>query len=161
MLRLIRDLLIPVVPLMTLARILLDEGIAVSLIGDWPELEIPPGQRERVRILAFQDPDPWREVAVLAHLSPLGIVSPLVWEAVAAGVAIVAPEHPSDAQFGALPSLLKPEVEYQRLRNPQWITGLKSLLKDGALRQKLAVAAQARRDALLAAELPAAGSLSV
>ncbi len=140
MLRLIRDVLIPTVPPLTLARLLADQGIAVTLIGDWPDFEAREADGDRVRMQSFGQPvrETWREVAVLAHLSPLGVVSPLIWEAVAAEIAIVAPEHPSDRQFGALASLLKPNAEFSHLPPQQFVTGIKNLLRDNAQRKKIA-----------------------
>ena len=64
-------------------------------------------------MLPFTRPpaDLWHEVAVLVHRSPLGEVSPLVWEAVAANVALIASQNPANS-FGGACSLLQPDTEF-------------------------------------------------
>jgi hypothetical protein len=147
MLRLVRDVLIPAVPVVALARALAAAQVPVTLIGDWPDLETPAGDG-RFRRIGFEGAaGAWDEVAVLAHLSPAGTVSPLVWNAVAAGVAVAAPEHPADAEAGALPALLRPDAEYVHPRPGQFLTAVKALLRDAGQRQRVAAAALARLQA--------------
>ena len=70
MLRLVRDVLIPAVPVVALARALAAAQVPVTLIGDWPDLETPAGDG-RFRRIGFEGAaGAWDEVAVLAHLSP-------------------------------------------------------------------------------------------
>ena len=140
MLRMIRDVLIPAVPVLTLARMLVDQGISVTLIGDWPDFEIREGDGDRVKIQPFghAESNVWREIAVLAHLSPSGVVSPVLWDAVAAAVAVIGPEHPSDRQFGAITDLLKSNAEFCHPRPQQFLSGIKNLLRDNAQRRKFA-----------------------
>jgi len=89
MLRIIRDILIPAVPLLMLAQKLRDEKFDVKLIGEWPGAE--PNWSSA-----------WEKIGVLVHLSPWGVVSPLIADAIKAGVQVIAPEHPSDKQAGSL-----------------------------------------------------------
>ncbi|MCL2645777.1 MAG: hypothetical protein FWD61_02090 [Phycisphaerales bacterium] len=113
MLRIIRDALIPSVPLLTLAKKLREEKFDVELVGEWPGMQSSTNWAPA-----------WEKVGVLVHLSPWGVVSPLVMEAVAVGVRIVAPEHPSDKQAGSLP-LAKVSVR-------QLIPSIKRFLKENA-----------------------------
>lgn len=142
MLRLVRDLLVPYIPLLALARALLDGGMSVSLLGDWPEWD--PGKTGQSRLVPFAVPPAqrWAEVAVLVHLSPTGTLSPLVGEAIASGIPLVAPEHPADALPGSLATLLSPNLQYLRPRPAQLLTAIRGLLGDAPRRQALATAAQ-------------------
>jgi hypothetical protein len=122
---LIRDVLAPVVPLLTLAQSLVEAGLALSLIGDWPELEL----RGDVRKVPFEAPpaERWREVAVLLHHSPTGVWSPIVWEAwkvmPVAGVL-----HGWDGQEGSLARTWAAGPEFVQVRSNQLIPTLKRLV---------------------------------
>jgi hypothetical protein len=146
MLRIIREVLIPSLPPLALAETLVNQGIALTLIGHWPGLEQRIKGNEsahHARIVPFEDYTraQWHDVAVLAHLSPSGTVSPLLWDAIAAEVTAVAPDHPSDRHPGSLATLLAPESQYARSSPQQFVASLKSLLRDSTRRQKLSAAA--------------------
>src|SRR6478735_4258480 len=101
MYKLIRDVLIPTVPLMMLARKLVEAGFALTLIGDWPEWEQAGGERGDVRLVPFAAPvaERWREVGVLVHHSPAGAWSPLVHQTFRT-IPVVAVLHGWDGQAG-------------------------------------------------------------
>jgi hypothetical protein len=142
MMRLVRDLLVPYIPPLALAEALVDGGMAVSLVGDWPEWESGPSKLARLVPFAASAAERWAEVAVLVHLSPTGTLSPLLGEAIACDIPVVAPEHPADALPGSLATLLKPDHQYLRPRPAQLLTAIRGLLGDAPRRQALAVAAQ-------------------
>ncbi len=147
MLRLVRDILIPTVPLLTLAQHLIAQHIPLRLIGDWQGLEVPAG--DAVVVQQFPvcasggacERVHWEDVAILVHLSPSGMISPLLWEAVGAGVPIVSPKHATDVQGGALATVLKPESQYAHPARQQFVATVKALLRDGGRRASLAAAA--------------------
>ena len=140
MLRLVRDLLLPAMTRMSLATALVEERISVTLIGEWPEWETRPGTDVRIVPFASQPEERWREVAVLAHVAPDGAVSPLMWEAVAAGVPLIAAEQATDAWPGSIAALLAQDA-YAHPRPGQYFPVLRGLLNDASQRQKLASAA--------------------
>jgi hypothetical protein len=106
MLRIIRDVLIPALPVVTLARTLFQQDIPLRLIGDWPGIEAWGGTVvESFNTFAGLG-ERWRNAAAVVHLSPWGTVSPIILEAAAAGVPVIAPRHPTDGFAGALPQLL-------------------------------------------------------
>lgn len=146
MLRIIRDVLIPAVPLAELAAALAAENIALTLIGDWPGIErrLSRATSGQVRMVPFAQlaDSTWDDVALLAHLSPEGTVSPILWDAVAAGVALAAPKHASDGFEGSLATLLTPEKEYARPLAKDYLATIRSLLRDGSRREKLSVDAK-------------------
>jgi hypothetical protein len=145
--RIIREVLIPSLPLLTLARVLVDAGVSVALIGSWPGLS-----GERIRCVPFDTytTRDWDDVAVLAHLAPEGAVSPLSWDAVTAGVPVISPEHASDKHFGSITELLKPDIEFAHPRPAHYLTTIKSLLGDTARRAKVSSAARERLSELAA-----------
>ncbi len=140
LLRLIRDVLIPTLPLLTLAKNLHEQNIPSLLIGTWPAPSHPSARH--VPFNAYS-PETWEEVAILVQFSPQGIVPPLLWHAVNNKIPITAPEHPTDLQKGSLPQLLTPEKQYARARPREFLNYLKSLLKDPTRREQLAAAALA------------------
>ncbi len=132
MLRIIRDVLIPHLPLVTLAETLAALDVPLLLLGDWPSDQLA-ADGSKIAAIPFADYShrSWDEVALFAHLSPAGIVSPFFWEAVAAGICIAAPEHPADTQPGALPSLL-PAAAFAHISPNAYVAQLKQLLRDAA-----------------------------
>ena len=81
MLRIIRDVLIPALPLLILAKTLVEHGLPLTLVGDWTGLErlVSSAARSRhVRMIRFEDAsaESWNETAVLAYLSPTGTFRP-------------------------------------------------------------------------------------
>jgi hypothetical protein len=163
MLRLIRDMLIPAIPLLTLVRTLVTEGFPLTLIGDWPDLDLPAAlgspsasspDSGHVQRFSFHETDPWRDVAGLFHFMPEGTVSPLLWDAVGKGIAIFSPEHPSDPQPGSLATLLAPDRDYCRPRRSQWLTALRNFLRDYEFRGRLQASALLRLDQAFAQRAP-------
>jgi hypothetical protein len=82
----------------------------------------------------------WVDVAVLAVLSPTGMVSPVVLEGAMAGVAVVSPAGAWDQWEGGLSSLLKADVEFARPGARQFLGMVKGLLREG--RGKTVVSSQ-------------------
>ena len=155
MLRIVRDVLIPTLPLLVAVEKFTDENVPLRLIGDWPGITptenivvepFPAWHEDGMPALA------WSDAAILFHLSPTGTIPPLLWHAIAAGIALLAPQHPTDASTVALPTLLKPNTEFAHPSPSQWLTTLKSLLRDADRRTRLATAARAR---LTASQTPA------
>ncbi len=148
MLRILRDVLIPALPLLIAVEKLADENTPLRLIGDWTGvtrtenivIEPFPAWHENATTPAIH----WSDVALLLHLSPTATIPPLLWHAISTGIAILAPQHPTDNAPGALPTLLKPNAEFAHPALSQWLSTLKSLLRDADRRSKLAAAARAR-----------------
>jgi hypothetical protein len=133
---------------MVLAGALARESAPLALVGDWPGVtaHLPAqtaGDSARVRHVPFASlgADDWQGIAVLAHLSPEGTVSPLIWNAIAAGCAIAAPRHPADTIDGSLPTVLKPEAMFAHPAPQHFLSTLLSLLKDTPRREKLSASA--------------------
>ncbi|MGN6369108.1 MAG: hypothetical protein ACTHN5_12675 [Phycisphaerae bacterium] len=148
MLRIVRDVLIPTLPLHIAVEKIASEKIALRLVGDWPSFT-PTDATAIEPFPPFQQNDDasatlWSDVALLVHLSPTGTISPVLWQAVAAGVAIVSPQHPADAAAGSLAALMKPNAEFAHPSAAQWLATLRSLLRDADRRSKFAAAARAR-----------------
>jgi hypothetical protein len=146
MLRVIRDVLIPTLPLLTLAETLANQNLPLRLIGDWTGFHAPGADVTLEPFPAWNNGKPgaeihWNDCAILLHLSPAASVSPYLWSAIANGVAIVAPQHPTDILAGSLPSLLKPNTEYARPTPAQLFATLKLLLRDSDRRSQLVAAA--------------------
>ncbi|HVT81322.1 MAG TPA: hypothetical protein VHM90_11760, partial [Phycisphaerae bacterium] len=142
MLRIIRDVLIPAVPPLTLAANLAREGLPLLLIGAWPNLHLPvPSDAQRISFDQYT-PDAWGSAALLIHLSPEGTFSPLLLEAIAGGVAVAAPTHPTSAHAGAFPGGLAADRDFAQPAPRQLIAAVKTLLRDGARRERLATAAK-------------------
>jgi hypothetical protein len=143
MLRILRDLLIPCLPVLHLAQELA-ATCALALIGDWPDFPAQP--KSDVRKISFESysGSAWEDVALVAHLSPQGTFSPILWEALPAGVPIVAPQHSADRHAGSLAKLLEPDVHFAHPAAHHFISTLKSLLRDGPRREKIAQAARNR-----------------
>jgi hypothetical protein len=139
LLRVIRNYLICSVPLLTAAGELQKEGIPLALIGEWKGVQRVDGEKTMVR--PFDSADRWEDVGVLVHLSPWGVVSPLVGEAIGAGVAIVSPQQASEGMSGALSTLLKADVDYARPLRQNFIGAVKQLLKDAGKREGFSRAA--------------------
>ncbi len=140
MLRLIRDVLIPTLPLILLAEHFIAQGVPLRLIGEWPGVVLPAG--DRVVQTPFSEINiigegVWADVAVLVHLSPSGMVSPLLMEAIAEGVVIVSPRHGTDHLAGSVATLFVPEVEYAAPVPQQLMATVKSLLRDESRRDLL------------------------
>jgi hypothetical protein len=151
LLRMIRDCLIPAIPYIALAHRILDEGCALTIIGDWPDANLPQNDRVKRTSFAAVTADTWNDVAVLVHFSPEGIVSPLIWNAIVAHIPILAPEHSTDRLAGSLPTLLN-TAAFVHPRPAHAITTLKGLLRDTAQRQRAAEAARACLEAALHAD---------
>jgi hypothetical protein len=133
MLRIIRDVLIPSLPLLTLARTLFQSEIPLRLVGDWPNLDLPMGGPRVVieSLGAFSVlRDRWADTAAVVHLSPWGTFSPIALDAAAAGVPVIAPRHPSDAFAGSLPMVLGPALE--RPQANQLVATIKSVVRKKA-----------------------------
>ena len=106
MLRIIRDVLIPAVPLQVLAANLAKEGLPVTLIGDWGILPGVAGARR----MSFQEFEGVGGM-VMVHFDPCGRVHLLHLRAVAGGAgggggAIVHAAHPTDGHLGSLEKYL-------------------------------------------------------
>jgi hypothetical protein len=140
MLRIVREVMIPALPLLNLAEVLVREGLPLTLIGDWPGRQLPLAD---VRNMALENytPAAWDEVAVLVHLSPEGTFSPMLWDAVAAHVALAAPVHATDRSAGALATILTAETDFAHPQPQRLRETIKSLVRDAARREKLAAAA--------------------
>ena len=141
MLRIIRDVLIPALPLLRLAAELAREGIPLSLIGDWPNLEIvPPAD---VEVFAFENVTPatWSRVALLVHESPGGTFSPYLFEAMATGVPVMRVPPASTLTAGTFPEWLVAEKDFAQAAPHQFIGTVKALLRDPSRRTKLSEAA--------------------
>jgi hypothetical protein len=143
MLRIVRDVLIPTLPVRRLVEELMEQHVPLRLVGDWPGMNIPAGDSVAMTPFATMGDmrDLWEDVAIVAHLSPTGVVSPLLLHAAADGVTIVSPHHPTDRHGGALATLLTPDVEYAAPMPQQLVGTIKALLKDGVRRGKLLQAA--------------------
>ncbi len=128
MLRIVRDVIIPNVPLMTLARELMREKVALRLIGEWPGFE--GSEAVVVEKFAKSGGNVWGDVAVLVVLSPTGMVSPVVLEGAMAGTAMVSPAGAWDKWEGGLSSLLKAEVEFARPGAKQFLKVVKERLRE-------------------------------
>ncbi|HUO08745.1 MAG TPA: hypothetical protein VM008_10625 [Phycisphaerae bacterium] len=154
MLRVVRDVLIPNVPLLMMAEKLAGDGIALRLVGDWTGFDAGGGQATGRNVVVEAFPawhegesggvNAWGDVAVLVHLSPTGSLSPLVWDAVGAEVAVLSPQHPTDSMAGALPGLLKAGVEFAQPSAGQVVATVKALLRDGERRGAMVAAAKLR-----------------
>jgi hypothetical protein len=131
MLRIIRDVLIPTLPLLTLARTLLQQEIPLRLIGDWSGFE-PSGGSAAAAVEPFNTfaglADRWKNTAAVVHLSPWGVVSPIILEAAAAQVPVIALRHPTDGFFGALPQLLGPALVH-RPQPQQLVATIKTVVR--------------------------------
>ncbi len=130
MLRIIRDVLIPAVPLLTLAVNLAKEGLPLLLIGDWLNLQLPvPSNVEFVR---FEEMDgkAWARAGILVHLDPRGIVSATLLGATANGTRLVHAAHPTDRLAGSLPQYVTSEKDFPAPQN--LIATLKQWLRDPA-----------------------------
>ena len=138
MLRMIREVLIPSVPPLVLAGELAAQGVAVTLIGDWPGADSIVGGGD-VRQVAFEayEPAVWGDVALLVHHSPEGTFSPLVWEAMAAGVALVISAHAGEKTEGSLGGMLEADKHYARAGAGNWLRVVKGLLRDADRRERL------------------------
>ena len=114
MLRIVRDVLIPALPPRLLAEELMEQQVALRLIGDWPGVKIPVG--DMVAVTRFEEigegRELWNDVAVVVHLSPTGMVAPLLLDAAAEGVAMVSARHPTDRNAGALAMTFTPDLHY-------------------------------------------------
>jgi hypothetical protein len=134
MLRIVRDVLIPTVPLLRLVEELMAQGVPLRLIGDWPGVTVPAG--DAVVVTPFWEvgraEKVWSDVAIVAHLSANGMVSPLLMEAVAEGVGVVSPRHATDRYAGSLATLLTPESEYATPAPAQFLARLKGMLRASA-----------------------------
>ena len=147
MIRILRDVLIPTLPLLVAVEKLTQENIPLRLVGDWPG--VTPTDNTILEPFPFWNENntpkmAWSDAALLIHLSPTGTIPPLLWHAVAAGITIVAPQHPTDSSSGALPTLLKPNMEFAHPSPAQWFPTLKSLLRDSDRRSRLVTAARTR-----------------
>jgi len=140
MLRIIRDVLIPHLPAVCLAEALAAQDVPLLLLGDWSGAELP-AQTSKVVPFTGYSPACWQEVAAFAHLSPTGAVPPFLWEAVAAGICIAAPQHPADAQAGAITALLAPGDDFAHGPPAAYLSTLKQLLRDATRRDRLAAGA--------------------
>ena len=143
MLRVLRDALIPALPLLTLCQHL-GPLSAITLIGDWPAIIPPPNTDLRIIPFDCYKTTLWDDVALLAHLSPQGTFSPILWDALAARVPIVTPQHASDRQAGSLVKILKPDAEFFHPSPQNYLSTVKSLLRDAPRREKIATAAADR-----------------
>jgi len=157
MLRVIRDVLIPALPVLTLIGELARQGHALTLIGAFPGLQTTLAD---VRIIPLQQYTPavWDDVALYVHFSPQGTFSAHLWDAVAAQVAIVTPQ-PRTADEWSLPGVFvsqrahgtpgagqkghAPELEIAVPAPNQLLSSIKALLNDPPRRQKLAFHAAA------------------
>jgi hypothetical protein len=142
MLRIIREVMIPALPPLALAAALVSEGFPLALIGNWPGLQTALADVKMIRFEAC-GPEAWDDVGLVVHFSPQGTFSPILWEAVAAGVAIVAPQHPTDGHFGSLPQILAAEKQFANPLPRNLFATVKSILRDLPRREKLASAALA------------------
>ena len=96
------------VPVLRLVEEMQREGMSLQLIGEWNGVEKAAGPA----VERFDSVSRWDGVGVLVHFSPWGVVSPLLGEAIDAGVAVISPQHPTDDFAGSLAKLLVPDVEY-------------------------------------------------
>jgi hypothetical protein len=139
MLRIVRDVLIPALPPRLLAEELMEQGVPLRLIGDWPGVKIPVG--EAVVVTRFEEigegRELWNDVAVVVHLSPTGMVGPLVLDAAAEEVAIVSARHPTDRNAGALAMTFTPDLHYVAPAPQQLLGTIKALLRQNMRRGEL------------------------
>jgi hypothetical protein len=150
MLRIIRDVLIPAVPRLTLATALVREGLPLTLLGDWPGLHTPLADLRQISFETYT-PTLWDDVALFVHFAPDGAFSPILWDAAAAQVAIVAPQPSASLGGGGgagrggglLGQILLPEKEFAQPPAKNLIATIKALLRDIPRREKLAAAATA------------------
>ena len=142
----IRHVLLPAIPLLSMARMLVENQIALKLIGDWsPALAhfaLPSQGVSRAGFPAMTEVEElFGDVAVVVHLSPTGAFSPLELAAPSCGVPLVAVAHASDALAGSLPQVLQAEAQFAHPRANQLLPTLKALLRDSGKRLALAQAA--------------------
>ncbi len=146
MLQMIAGVLIPALPLLVLAEKLIEQQIALLLVGDWEGQQARLAGRSKnsaaVRHLPFESctPEAWCEAAVLLHFSPTGMLSPFLWQALESGAAILTPEHPSDRYQGSLAKILEP-ADFAHVSPGQLFPALKGLLKDAPRRERLIASA--------------------
>jgi hypothetical protein len=69
----------------------------------------------------------WRQVGVVVHVSPWGVVSPLVLDAAVSGVKIIGPRHAADEQEGSLAKILG--AGYERVEVGQLMGRVKAIVR--------------------------------
>jgi hypothetical protein len=109
--KLVRHVLVPMVPVLELVKALRGGGVKVKLIGEWPEVSEgadmwkAPFAKEAGEVEKM-----WEGVGVMVHFSPTGVVLPAEVEGVRRGVGVVAVEHSTDGARGAVGEVLRGAV---------------------------------------------------
>lgn len=127
MLRVIRDILIPALPLLTLAVNLAKEGLPLLLIGDWTGLQLPVPTHAEIVDFERGAAD---GAGVMLHFDPCGRVSPVVWRRAALGAALVHAAHPTDRAAGSIRDYVESDKSFLPAQN--FIAALKAGLRDPA-----------------------------
>jgi hypothetical protein len=147
MVRIVREVLIAAVPVLTLAGVLVREGLPLLLVGDWPGLQVPLADMRQVSLEGYTA-GAWEDVAVCVHFSPQGTFSPILWEAAAAGVAIVSPAPAQSATgtkpAGLLREILRPERDFAEPAGKNLVATIKALGRDVPRRERLVASAGER-----------------
>ena len=118
------------------ARLLIEAGLPVRLIGrGWESHGL------KASVVGFGTPtEMFDGLAAVLQVHPAGMVDPLVLAAAGSGVAVVAVEHPRDGEIGGVAKLLEPAKECWRVRGRDLVGTLKQVLRDAGARGVVATA---------------------
>jgi hypothetical protein len=147
--RALRDVMLPAMAWLAAAEALSSAGVPLKLVGyGWDQAKLagpavraawPAGESARQQLAALAE-----NVAVVVHVTPVGVLSAAVLHAPLAGLPIVAPQHPLDSGPGALPTLLHAGSDFLRPAPVQLVSTVRMLLQDAGRRGALAESARGR-----------------